>query len=199
MRATASRLIHPGIAHGALLPSALVACVPPSEKLVLNFVLSYLEAEALPAQLLINGGYVRDLLLGKTPDDLDLSLCLRDCPPEVTIDGVLKGLSAFAHCQPNLNVSSVNVTTILSDTSKDKNVDTAKAHLLVGSPAERIEVDFMPTIGEERSRGAHPAIRAVVKRSHARSPRRRAGTTSTTACRCVTCAAPRSRTRCAAT
>ena len=26
---------------------------------------------------------VRDLLLGKEPDDLDLTLCLRDCPEEV--------------------------------------------------------------------------------------------------------------------
>ena len=41
------------------------------------------------------------------------------------------------------------MTTILSDTSKDKNVDTAKAHLTVGEAQERIEVDLMPTIGEE--------------------------------------------------
>jgi hypothetical protein len=123
--------------------------VPQTEKLVLNFVLSYLEAEALPAQLLVNGGYVRDLLLGKTPDDLDLSLDLHTCPPHVTIDSLLTDLVEFARKRPDLNVSSVNVTTILSDTSKDKNVDTAKAHLIVGSPPERIEVDFMPTIGEE--------------------------------------------------
>ena len=38
---------------------------------------------------------------------------------------------------------------ILSDTSKEKNIDTAKAHIGVGKPAVRIEVDFMPTIGEE--------------------------------------------------
>lgn len=123
--------------------------VPPSEKLILNFVLSYLEAENLPAQLLVNGGYVRDLLLGKTPDDLDLSLCLRECPPHVTIDSLLQELAGFAIRRPELNVSSVNVTTILSDTSKDKNVDTAKCHMYVGTPPERIEVDFMPTIGEE--------------------------------------------------
>jgi hypothetical protein len=104
----------------------------------------------LPAQLLVNGGYVRDLLLGKKPDDLDLSLCLRACAAEVTFDSVMKGIEAFVNRRPDLNVSSVNVTTILSDTSKDKNVDTAKAHLLVGSPPERIEVDFMPTIGEEQ-------------------------------------------------
>ena len=138
-----------GVAHGKALPTSVIACVPLCEKLVLNFVLSYIEDEGLPAQLLVNGGYVRDLLLGKTPDDLDLTLCLRECPPHVTIDSLLQGLAGFANQRPELNVSSVNVTTILSDTSKDKNVDTAKAHLFVGSPPERIEVDFMPTIGEE--------------------------------------------------
>jgi hypothetical protein len=137
------------IGHESPLPVTLVACVPPTEKLVLNFVLSYLEAEHLPVQLLVNGGYVRDLLLGKTPDDLDLSLCLRKCPPNVTIDSILHDLVYFARRRPDLNVSAVNVTTILSDTSKDKNVDTAKANIIVGTPPARIEVDFMPTIGEE--------------------------------------------------
>lgn len=138
------------IEHGSPLPADIVSRVPPTEKLVLNFVLSFLEAERLPAQLLVNGGYVRDLLLGKHPDDLDLSLCLRDCDTAVTIDSVMAGLATFASARPDLNVSSVNVTTILSDTSKDKNVDTAKAYLLVGTPPDKIEVDFMPTIGEEQ-------------------------------------------------
>ena len=143
-----------GISHGSTLPAELVESVPQSEKLVLNFVLAYLEDRALPAQLLVNGGYVRDLLLGKPPDDLDLSLCLRECDETVTIDSILNSLSAFAQERPELAVLGVNVTTILSDTSKDKNVDTAKAHLLVQAgdgtaEPERIEVDFMPTIGEE--------------------------------------------------
>ena len=143
-----------GISHGSTLPAELVESVPQSEKLVLNFVLAYLEDRALPAQLLVNGGYVRDLLLGKPPDDLDLSLCLRECDETVTIDSILNSLSAFAQERPELAVLGVDVTTILSDTSKDKNVDTAKAHLLVQAgdgtaEPERIEVDFMPTIGEE--------------------------------------------------
>jgi uncharacterized membrane protein YgcG len=137
------------VSHAELLPAELVAKVPHREKLVLSFVLSYLEANSLPAQLLVNGGYVRDLLLGKPPDDLDLSLCLRDCDPSVSVATVMHGLPGFARERPELNVSSVAITTILSDTSKDKNVDTAKAHMLVGSPAERLEVDFMPTIGDE--------------------------------------------------
>lgn len=137
------------VSHAELLPAELVAKVPHREKLVLSFVLAFLEANALPAQLLVNGGYVRDLLLGKAPDDLDLSLCLRDCDPSVSVATVMHGLPGFARERPELNVSSVAITTILSDTSKDKNVDTAKAHMLVGFPAERLEVDFMPTIGDE--------------------------------------------------
>ena len=38
------------------------------------------------------------------------------------------------------------VMNILSDASKEKNIDTAKAYLGVGEPAVRIEVDFVPTI-----------------------------------------------------
>ena len=52
----------------------------------------------------------------------------------------------FARRRPELNVSSVKVMNILSDASKEKNIDTAKAYLGVGEPAVRIEVDFVPTI-----------------------------------------------------
>ena len=111
------------LGHGSLLPSSLVASVPQREKQVLTFVLSFLEASKLQAPLLVNGGYVRDLLLGKEPDDLDLSVCLRDCPEDVTLAGVLEGMHAFAEARPDLEVSSVQIATILSDTSKDKNMD----------------------------------------------------------------------------
>ena len=137
------------VAHGSVLPRELVDSVPHREKLVLAFVLAFLEAERLPAQLLVNGGYVRDLLLGKQPDDLDLSLCLRECAADVTLATVMEGMAEFAARRPDLAVSAVQFTTILSDVSKDKNVDTSKAHLFVGEPAVKIEVDFMPTIGEE--------------------------------------------------
>jgi tRNA nucleotidyltransferase/poly(A) polymerase len=137
------------LAHGSVLPASLVEKVPQREKLILSFVLAFLKEQRLPAQLLVNGGYVRDLLLGKTPDDLDLSLCLRDCPADVSLASVMAGMEGFAKGRPELQVSSVQITTILSDTSKDKNIDTAKAHLGVGKPPVRVEVDFMPTIGEE--------------------------------------------------
>ena len=139
-----------GLSHNSVLPAALVEKVPHNEKLVLSFVLSYLELQSQPAQLFVNGGYVRDLLQGKVPDDLDLCLCLRECAPAVSIDTVMDGLQEFATSRPDLSISSVQVTTILSDTSKDKNVDTAKAHMVVQPDGERIEVDFMPTIGTEQ-------------------------------------------------
>ena len=58
----------------------------------------------------MNGGYVRDLLLGKAPDDLDLSLCLRDCPPDITLVRVMALMEPFARSRPDLNVSSVKVS-----------------------------------------------------------------------------------------
>ena len=122
-----------GVSHGEVLPSAVTERVPHREKIVLAFVLAFLEARSIPAQLLVNGGYVRDLLLGKTPDDLDLSLCLRDCAPDVTIDSVMGGLSHFAAAHSEHCVTAVKVSTILSDASKDKNVDTAKALVTVGA------------------------------------------------------------------
>jgi hypothetical protein len=198
--------------NGSILPPTLVSRVPRSEKIVLNFVLSYLEAERLPALLLVNGGYVRDLLLGKAPDDLDLSLALGACDPSVTIDSILHSMHSFALASPQLGVSQVNVTTILSDTSKDKNVDTAKAHMLVtplNAPPERIEVDFMPTIGEETcdaalaARPRRPPSAARPHRHpahhHPRRPSAPPDMTSTTACPLATCAAPLSKTPSGAT
>lgn len=204
-----------GISHNALLPSALVERVPHSEKLVLGFIISYLEAARLPAQLLVNGGYVRDLLLGEKPDDLDLSLCLRDCAEDVTIGTVTEGLKTFAAERPDLAITAVQVTTILSDTSKDKNVDTAKAHMSVGPSGERIEVDRRhlppPTLSRPippRPPARPPAgpVPAASETPALASPRltscpqlARRPTTTSTACRVATCAARPSRTLCAAT
>ena len=163
------------LAHGSLLPPALVEKVPQREKLILSFLLEYLKEQRLPAQLLVNGGYVRDLLLGKTPDDLDLSLCLRDCAPEVNIGSVMDGMEGFARSRPDLEVSSVQITTILSDTSKDKNIDTAKAHLGVGSvrrrapPRAAAARRLAPTRGGARRRACPHADRAPA--GVCRSPR----------------------------
>ena len=87
------------------------------------------------------------MLLDKDPDDLDISLCLRECPQDATLVAVMQGLPAFAQARPELRVGGVQVRVNLSDTSKDKNVDTAMVCVRVGG--EKVEVDLMPTIGEE--------------------------------------------------
>jgi hypothetical protein len=120
------------LAHRSVLPRALTASlISSSEQIAISFVLSFLEEECLRAPLLISGGYVRDLLLGVPPADLDLSICLANCPCEVTIAVIVDGLPAFARRRPDLGVSEVSITTALSDTARGK------------------EVDFMPTIGTE--------------------------------------------------
>jgi len=99
------------LAHRSVLPRALTASlISSSEQTAIAFVLSFIEDERLRAPLLISGGYVRDLLLGKAPDDLDLSLCLRDCPPDITLVRVMALMEPFARSRPDLNVSSVKVS-----------------------------------------------------------------------------------------
>ena len=136
------------LAHRSVLPRALTASlISSSEQIAISFVLSFLEEECLRAPLLISGGYVRDLLLGVPPADLDLSICLANCPCEVTIAVIVDGLPAFARRRPDLGVSEVSITTALSDTARGKEVDTAKVRMVVGG--ESLNVDFMPTIGTE--------------------------------------------------
>ena len=114
------------LTHDSVLPRALTSgLIRPGDQRVLEMVLSYLEQEGLPAQLLISGGYVRDLLLGVPPDDLDLSICLCDCPPHVTIATIVEGLPAFVARRPELDVAEVAITTSLSDSAKGKAMDTA--------------------------------------------------------------------------
>ena len=45
---------------------------------------------------------MRDLLLGKTPDDLDVSLCLRECAGNVSIGSIMAALPSFAKKRPDL-------------------------------------------------------------------------------------------------
>ena len=74
------------LAHGCFLPRAMTAAlVSPREKLVLGFLLEFIHAQGLDAPLLLSGGYVRDLLLGADPEDMDVSICLRGCSEGVTI------------------------------------------------------------------------------------------------------------------
>ena len=136
------------LVHRSVLPRALTSgLISPSEQIAIAFVLSFLEEEHLGAPLLISGGYVRDLLLGVPPADLDLSICLAKCPCDVNIAVIVDGLPAFARRRPDLGVSEVSITTALSDTARGKEVDTAKVRMVVGG--ESLNVDFMPTIGTE--------------------------------------------------
>ena len=142
------------IAHNQLLPRPLQQHIPEAECIILSFLLSFLNHRRVPAPLLIVGGYVRDLLLGKTPDDLDLALCLAECAPDVNVTDLVNAMPDYAVQHPDLRVARIRVTTILSDESKAKQLDTAKCNFDVVVDVEqdqcqRIEVDIMPTIGEE--------------------------------------------------
>ena len=68
--------------HFKELPNCFAAQIPIEEKLILAFVRRFLDSHKFKSvNVLINGGYVRDLLRGEDADDLDLSLCLRQCGP----------------------------------------------------------------------------------------------------------------------
>ena len=98
------------IAHGALLSRDEVAGIAPKDRYAISFLLAFLHDRALPAQLYLTGGYVRDLLLGRVPNDLDVSLCLRDCDKDVSVGGLASELAGFAAAHPQLGVTSVDAT-----------------------------------------------------------------------------------------
>ena len=137
------------VAHGSLLPQEIVDAIPQSDLCVLRFVQEFLAQEDLPEiPVLVVGGYVRDLLLDRVPDDLDLSFVLRALSAEYTVEGIFAGMHQFAETHPELGVVSVEFHSIKSDQTKNKMLDTAKAHFRLIN-GKIIEVDFMPTIGEE--------------------------------------------------
>jgi tRNA nucleotidyltransferase/poly(A) polymerase len=142
------------ISHNTVLPPTLQQNIPNAECTILSFILRYLERQQVAAPLLIVGGYVRDLLLGKVPDDLDLAICLAECSEQINVSLLVDGMPAFALEHPEYLVKEIRVTTILSDESKAKQLDTAKCNFdvivdTVAGTVKRIEVDIMPTIGEE--------------------------------------------------
>merc|ERR1719247_850532 len=138
-----------GVVHNELLPQSYVTRIPQADQQILNFILTFLEASGLEnVPVFINGGYVRDLLLGEEPDDLDLSICLRHCAEDVTVAGLLEKVTAFSESRMDLGITEVKVATVLSDESKKKNLDTFQA-CFSDKSGHKIEVDIMPTIGEE--------------------------------------------------
>jgi len=137
------------VAHGKPLPGDYAEKVPASDAQILRFFLAHLMNEGLGhVPLFINGGYVRDLLLGKMPDDLDLSLGLWECPETVTVDGLLERSIGFAAARQDLGIVEVKTATILSNQSRNKQVDTFKGHF-TNEEGRKTEVDVMPTIGDE--------------------------------------------------
>lgn len=136
------------VAHNARLPSAFSTRMGGREKAALSFLLSYLETHSLPAQILLSGGYVRDLLLGLNPVDLDVSLCLRECEASMTVSTLVEALPSYAASHPSLGVTHVAHLETLSEAAKAKSVSAAKLRFdLAGG--EVICVDLMPTIGAE--------------------------------------------------
>ncbi|KAL1528983.1 hypothetical protein AB1Y20_010304 [Prymnesium parvum] len=138
----------PRPAHRHLLPPLTRALIPRADKLVLSFILQYLEHHRLHhIGVYVSGGYVRDLLLGRPSQDLDLSLCLRDAAPSTTIETVVAGMPAFAAMRPELGVSSVELIGQLSKAAQGKSMDSAQVRMAVFDTVAT--VDFMPTIGDE--------------------------------------------------
>ena len=140
------------LTHGALLPPLTASSISADDRLILGFVLEYL-AESEAAGILgnvsmhISGGYVRDLLLGCASQDLDLTLCLRSCEAQVTINTVVARMPDFAFRRPELGVEKVEIVTAMSDAARSKTVDAAAVRMLIRG--DWILVDVMPTIGHE--------------------------------------------------
>ncbi len=151
--------------HQHELPIQYISQIPEYEKIILFFLLYFIQYYNYPIDgLLITGGYVRDLLLNKVPDDLDVSLCLLDCNRNITVEYILNQLQEFLPIFQTLNnnynyitIQEIKIVTVLSHESKEKKIDTSKAIFYLqemkssnkNSCCRRIEVDFMPTIGEE--------------------------------------------------
>ena len=140
----------PFIAHEASLPRLMSRrLISDRARLIFAFLLEYVgDAEVgLDADVYASGGYVRDLLLGRISNDLDISLCLARCPPAVTIGTLAAGMPEFARRRPDLAVEMVSVVGALSDTAREKRMDAAQVCLTICG--ESVLVDLMPTSGAE--------------------------------------------------
>lgn len=137
----------PFIAHETPLPLLSRRLISDRARLILAFVIEFLSDAGIDADVHASGGYVRDLLLGKVSDDLDLSLCLMRCTPNVTIGKIAIAMPGFARRRPDLAIEEVDVVSALSDTARDKQIDAAQ--LCVTICDDTFLVDLMPTIGAE--------------------------------------------------
>mmetsp|Transcript_18615 Transcript_18615/g.30370 ORF Transcript_18615/g.30370 Transcript_18615/m.30370 type:complete len:683 (+) Transcript_18615:188-2236(+) len=160
-----ARDLEEGLGHERQIPSRYIDNIPKSEVKIIRFVLDYLKWARLPVDgLLINGGYVRDLLIGTVPDDLDISLCLVDCESTVTVGWILGNMKEFIadlgldYVSKVYDITSFKTVEILGDESKNKQLDTAKGVFGIAGCGQSIDIDLMPTIGEEAYDSAHHRI-----------------------------------------
>jgi hypothetical protein len=138
------------VSHGALLPASMARLIGIRNRKILSFVLSYLEqADAAldGVSVYSSGGFVRDLLVGRPSDDLDLALDLRGCAPSATVDSIIDGMPAFAAASGDDAIESVEVVTHLSVASRSKSIDAAM--LSMDIHGDTVVVDFMPMIAHE--------------------------------------------------
>jgi tRNA nucleotidyltransferase/poly(A) polymerase len=117
-----------------VIPLEISNKIPRREKLALLFVLDYLRWKNLPIEgVFINGGFVRDLLLRKCPDDLDISLCLKGCNERITVQSILQGIPAYIQhltarvVRKRYRITLFKSLVIQGDSTKNKNIDTTKA------------------------------------------------------------------------
>ena len=137
----------PFLEHEASLPLLSRRLISERARLIFLFVIEYLAESGIDAEVHASGGYVRDLLLGKISDDLDLSLRLARCDPELTITEVASGMPEFAASRPDLAVDGVAVISALSDTARDKGIDAAQLCMTIDGVS--LNIDLMPTVGAE--------------------------------------------------
>ena len=138
----------PFITHQQPLPLLTRRLISDRARLILAFCLEYLADEGLDVDMYASGGYVRDLLLGRISDDLDLSLCLVRCPAHVTTASIAAGMPEFARRRPELAVEEAEVVSMLSDKAGRKAMDASQVCLTICG--ESVLVDLLPTIGSER-------------------------------------------------
>jgi hypothetical protein len=148
-RRVLATVANPFVAHEAPLPFLTQRLISDRARLILAFVLEYLEDAGLDVQVYASGGYVRDLLLGSTSEDLDLSLCLARAPTALTVAELAKGLPAFALRRRDLAIEAVEVVSSLSATAVSKEIDAAQVRLTICGEGEPLFVDLLPTIGSE--------------------------------------------------
>ena len=139
----------PFLSHEAPLPLLTRRLISDRARIIVAFVLEYIADAGLDVDTFASGGYVRDLLLGRISDDLDLCLCLTRCPPSLTIAEVVSGMPEFARRRPELAIERVEIVSALSESAVSKAIDASQVRLQIFGETP-VVVDILPTIGAVR-------------------------------------------------